>query len=103
MSPYLQAAADWRKRNFAWSNDPLSWIEIIFGLALLLGLGVLWFLGWFGLLPALVEVLSWALFALTGIVFSLWLSGPILLYDLVSLARRTRYFFLRCLYASLLA
>src|SRR5437667_4488312 len=103
MSSHHEATAGWLKRNLGWSNDPLTWTETIFGFGLLLGLWILWALGQLPGFPALIEVVCWALFSLTAIGVAFWMSGPILFYDLVSLARRTRYFFLRCLYALLLA
>src|SRR5690349_5133010 len=105
MSPYLEATASWLKRNLSWSNSRESWEERI-GFAVILAAGV----GLFsirGYLSVSQEVVLWALLvsAMAVLLRRGWLRllGPMLFYDLVRVARRTRYFFFRCLYALLLS
>ena len=105
MSPYLEATAGWLKRKLAWSNSRESWEERI-GFVAILATAVV--LGWFrNRLSLSQEVVLWAaLVVALAVLFRrgwLRLCGPMLFYDLVRVARRRRYFFLRCLYALLLS
>src|SRR5947209_7913391 len=105
MSPYLEATAGWLKRNLAWSNSRESWEERI-GFAVILAAAVALF--WIrSHLSASQEVVLWALLVVAMAVLLrrgwLRLLGPMLFYDLVRVARRSRYFFFRCFYALLLS
>jgi ABC-type transport system involved in multi-copper enzyme maturation permease subunit len=105
MSPYLEATSAWLKRNLAWSNSRESWEERI-GFVAILAAAVA--LAWLrSQLTLSQELVLWALLvvALAVLLRRGWLrlAGPMLPYDLVRVARRTRYFFLRCLYALLLS
>jgi ABC-type transport system involved in multi-copper enzyme maturation permease subunit len=105
MSPYVEATALWLKRNLAWSNSRESWEERI-GFAAILACAVV--LGWIrDRLSLSQEMVLWAalIIALAVLLRRGWLRlcGPMLFYDLVRIARRRRYFFLRCLYVLLLS
>jgi ABC-type transport system involved in multi-copper enzyme maturation permease subunit len=105
MSPHREATAGWLKRSLAWSNSRESWEERI-GFAVILAAAVALF--WIrGHLLISQEVVLWALLvvALAVLLRRGWLRliGPMLFYDLVRVARRPRYFFLRCVYALLLS
>jgi ABC-type transport system involved in multi-copper enzyme maturation permease subunit len=105
MSPHLEATASWLKRNLAWSNSRESWEERI-GFVAILASAVA--LGWVrDRLSLSQEVVLWAaLIVALAVLFRrgwLRLCGPMLFYDLVRVARRRRYFFLRCLYVLLLS
>ncbi|HLJ98218.1 MAG TPA: ABC transporter permease subunit [Gemmataceae bacterium] len=105
MSSYIEATAGWLRRNVAWSNSRESWEERI-GLVPILGgaAALLWFRSRLSL-PQ--ELLLWGLLlvALAVLLRRGWLRllGPMLFYDLVRVARRPRYYLLRCLYAVILA
>lgn len=105
MSPHLQASAAWLKRNLAWSNSRESWEERIGAAVLLAGAAALWWVR--EQLALSQELLLWGLLiiALAILLRRGWLRlcGPMLFYDLVRVGRRSRYFFLRCLYALLLS
>jgi ABC-type transport system involved in multi-copper enzyme maturation permease subunit len=105
MSPYLEATAGWLKRNLAWSNSRESWEERIGFVALAVSaLALAWVRDRLSLSQ---EVVLWAaLVVALAVLFRrgwLRLCGPMLFYDLVRIARRSRYFFLRCLYTLLLS
>jgi ABC-type transport system involved in multi-copper enzyme maturation permease subunit len=105
MAPPLATAADWFKRNLAWSNSRESWIERVWFVAILACAVVV---GWMrARLSMSQEVVLWALLlvALAVLLRRGWLRlfGPMLFYDLVRVARRIRYFVFRCLYVLLLA
>jgi hypothetical protein len=81
-----------------------AWRECGSVLLVLAGAGAL---GWYGrLLPALAQVTLWSILGLTAAIVLrrgwLRLFGPVLFYDMTCLARRGRYFAMRCLYAGLL-
>jgi ABC-type transport system involved in multi-copper enzyme maturation permease subunit len=80
----------------------LSVLDIQVAAALVLGSVATW---WFyGRLSLLVKVGAWALLLAATAVLSrrgwLKLFGPVLFYDLIRSARRSRYVWLRCLYAA---
>jgi ABC-type transport system involved in multi-copper enzyme maturation permease subunit len=95
----------WLRRHLAWSNSRQSWEERV-GLAAILSVGAL--LLWFGThIPLPTQVFAWGLLlAVSALLLRrgwLKLFGPILFYDLVRIARQRRYYWLRALYAVLLA
>src|SRR5262249_17285814 len=105
MSPYQEATAGWLKRNLAWSNSRESWEERIGFVAILASaVGLAWVRDRLSLSQ---EVVLWAaLIVALAVLFRrgwLRLCGPMLFYDLVRVARRSRYFLLRCLYVLLLS
>jgi ABC-type transport system involved in multi-copper enzyme maturation permease subunit len=104
MSTVLHSLIENWRRRLAWSNSGRSWEERLGALALVAAAGCTY---WFGRkLERSQQVVLWGLL-LVGLVIVLrrgWvkLFGPVLFYDLIRLARRGRYAFLRCVYALLL-
>src|SRR5438046_5994038 len=100
MAPHVDATAAWLKRNLAWSNSRESWQERIGFVAFLSAAAVL--CGIHSRLELSQEVVLWGLLivALAVLLRRGWLrlAGPMLPYDLIRIARRTRYFFFRYLY-----
>jgi ABC-type transport system involved in multi-copper enzyme maturation permease subunit len=100
-----EAVRGWFRQRFTWSNTPQSWVER--GLAVLLLLAAA-ALAWLHprLTVAQASVL-WGVWlaAAAAVLHQGWLRlfGPMLFYDLVRIARQRRYFWLRGLYALLLA
>jgi len=104
MSVLVETCAGWLRRNLAWSNSRQSWQERI-GFVVLLGMaGGLWWLH--ARLSLVQQVLLWAVLvlALAILLRRGWvkLFGPVLFYDMVRTARRSRYFAIRLGYALLL-
>jgi ABC-type transport system involved in multi-copper enzyme maturation permease subunit len=104
MPPDNTDALTWVRRNFAWSNSRQSWLErlgiVVLGVAAL----VIWQFG--NNLPLDRQVVWWGLW-LVGFAFTMrrgWLKlfGPVLFYDLVRIARRSRYVLMRLFYAGFL-
>jgi ABC-type transport system involved in multi-copper enzyme maturation permease subunit len=99
-----QAISSWFRRTFRWSNSRQSWEERVGALILLAGAGGAFWLG--GRLSALQQVLLWTVILLTSAVLLrrgwLKLFGPVLFYDMVRSARRSRHVWIRCVYAGLL-
>ena len=100
----VQSAVSWLRQSFAWSNSWPSWQERLVLAAFLLtavGLGFLsvWADLW-------VSAVLWAVYAVAVAFCSrqgwLQLFGPVLFYDMVRTARRSRFVFMRMLYAILL-
>jgi ABC-type transport system involved in multi-copper enzyme maturation permease subunit len=94
----------WLRQTVGWSNSRQSWEERIGVAILLLGMAGLW---WYGsALSPVQQVLLWGFFALAAAILLrrgwLKLFGPVLFYDMVTSARRARYFIMRCSYAGLL-
>ena len=82
----------------------INWkARLSFG-AVAVGAAALWWLG--GELPMATQAFLWigllAVFAILSVQFQLRLFGPVLFYDLVRTARRSRYILLRFLYALVL-
>jgi ABC-type transport system involved in multi-copper enzyme maturation permease subunit len=104
MASVVQSSAAWLRRNVAWSNSRQSWQERLGALALLAGAATAWWFG--GRLSLAQHVVVWGLLllALVALMRRGWLKlfGPVLFYDLVTIARRRRYVLLRLLYAILL-
>src|SRR6516162_3826255 len=100
----VQASMTWLRQTVGWSNSRQSWEERIGVLILLAGIFGLW---WYGSrLTAVQQVLLWGFFILAAAILLrrgwLKLFGPVLFYDMVTSARRARYFALRGSYAGLL-
>lgn len=100
MSSIVQACLGWFRRNLSWSNSPESWRERI-GLALVVALAVL-AVYFSPRLTLAQQVILWGL-VLTALAVVLrrgWfrLFGPVLFYDLVRVARSSRYFLIRSIY-----
>ena len=101
MSAFVRASLGTLRRTFAWSNSRESWRERGGVACLLTGVfGVCWIRS---RLSASQEVFLWASLGVAAAVLLrrgwLRLFGPMLFYDLLRIARRTRYFLLRGLYA----
>src|SRR5208337_1216097 len=97
----VQACASWLRHNFAWSNSRESWIERGAAVGLVLaGLAIWWFAS---RVPPALTLTSCGLLALGAALLLrrgwLKLFGPVLFYDMIRAARRSRYFLLRFLYA----
>src|SRR5262245_55428146 len=112
-----RTSVTWLRHTLAWSTSRESWHERIVGLALLLAALALGYLTWtgggvlrlenrtiripFGLLLAL-----WAAWLIVAFLLlsrgSIKLLGPVLFYDMVRSARRSRYFILRGTYCLIL-
>jgi ABC-type Na+ efflux pump permease subunit len=94
-----------RVRQFlSWSAIKDAWVEAAAGLALLLGVGAAW---WFDDRLVLAQrIFVWSLLLVTLAVLSrrgwLKLFGPVLFYDMVRVARRSRYISFRCIYVAAL-
>jgi ABC-type transport system involved in multi-copper enzyme maturation permease subunit len=104
MSRFVPVLAAWMRHNFTWSNTTRAWQERIgFLFVVLAVLTGIFFLGDLG--PA-GHVIFWGLIlALIAVLLRrrwLRLFGPVLFYDLLTLARRRRYFVVRCGYAAFL-
>jgi ABC-type transport system involved in multi-copper enzyme maturation permease subunit len=105
MSELENIARGWLRRNLTWSNTRQAWEERI-GLTLILAVGAA--LVWsYGRMQLSLYVLAWGVLIATATLLLrrgwLRLFGPILFYDLVCIARRPRYFWMRTLYSCLLA
>ncbi len=91
----------WFRRHLSWSNSRQSWQERGAGLALLVAAGgILWY---GSRLDLSYQVLLWGLWGAAWAVVLrrglVKLFGPVLFYDLLRIARRSRYAFLRGAYA----
>src|SRR6516162_2316452 len=100
----VKSGMSWLGQSVAWSNSWPSWHErltLTLFLSMAVGLGLLsvWMQLW-------QSVVLWAVFFLAVTVCSrqgwLQLFGPVLFYDMVRTARRSRYVIMRLLYVSLL-
>jgi ABC-type transport system involved in multi-copper enzyme maturation permease subunit len=105
MATVAETWGAWLRRNLAWSNTPQAWEERAGLLLLTVGAGTL--LLWQEALTLPQQVLLWgallASLAFLGRRGWLKLFGPVLIYDLICIARRRRYLLVRCLYALALA
>jgi ABC-type transport system involved in multi-copper enzyme maturation permease subunit len=94
----------WFRITFSWSNSWQSWKER-FGIAvgLLFAFSLFWFRARLGLAQ---QVMLWSLLivAVAAMMRRGWLKlfGPVLFYDMVRVARRSRYIIFRALYVSAL-
>jgi ABC-type transport system involved in multi-copper enzyme maturation permease subunit len=108
-----KTGTSWLRHNLAWSNSWPSWQERLILLLFLAGAGALAWLT-FSVVQAQgpqigalsVLGLLWGAYFIAVVIGS-WLGwlklfGPVLFYDMVRTARRSRYVFIRLLYASLL-
>jgi ABC-type transport system involved in multi-copper enzyme maturation permease subunit len=104
MAAMLEACLGWFHRHLRWSNSRRSWQERLAVLILIAGAGAL--IGFRHTLQPLAQVILWAALgvACAGLLRRGWLKlfGPVLFYDLLCTARRSRYLLLRWLYALLL-
>ncbi len=108
-----KSSISWLKQTFAWSNSWPSWQERLVLLAFFAIAGALGYVSvrvvqtqgpQMGVIGVLGVV--WAAF-FVAVVVSSWLGwlklfGPVLFYDMVRTARRSRYVLMRLLYANLL-
>jgi ABC-type transport system involved in multi-copper enzyme maturation permease subunit len=105
MANIVNIARGWLRRSLAWSNSRQSWHERIALASLVAGAAFL--VGFHEWMPLLPELVAWTLLSFLAALLLrrgwLKLFGPILFYDLVSIARRRRYFWLRISYIGLLA
>src|SRR5262245_6422096 len=92
----MSALVAWLRRTFPWSNSRQSWLDRAAILGLVAGALALALAG--RDLPPAAQVLGWGLL-LAGAAFTSRLFGPVLFYDLVRIARRSRYYVIRALYA----
>jgi len=100
----VKSSWSWLRRTVGWSNSRRSWEERIGILFLVAAVVGVW---WFGRnLSGLQQVILAGVLALTAAILLrrgwLKLFGPVLFYDMIRIARRGRYFGLRCLYAGVL-
>ena len=99
-----RSVAAWFRQSFAFSNDRASWQERLIGIAFFL-LAVLF--AWLSLdLDLWKTAVLWAAYVLGLAICSrqgwIKLFGPVLFYDMVRTARRSRYVLMRMVYAGLL-
>jgi ABC-type transport system involved in multi-copper enzyme maturation permease subunit len=100
----MSPLAAWLRRHLAWSGRRRSWQERLAAAAALAAGGALLVLAR-GRPPAQQAVLAGLfLAALAAVARRGWLKlfGPVLFYDLVRIARRSRYYLVRVLYALVL-
>src|SRR5262245_53252595 len=100
----LQASWSWLRRNLAWSNSRQSWEERLGALILLGGVFSLW---WFAdrLDPIQLVFFIVLLLGVAALLLRrgwLQLFGPVLFYDMVRTARRSRFVWVRFAYGCLL-
>jgi ABC-type transport system involved in multi-copper enzyme maturation permease subunit len=100
----VKSSWSWLRQTVGWSNSRQSWEERIGLLLLACAVGGVW---WFGRsLSAVQQLILVGVLLLAGAILLrrgwLKLFGPVLFYDMIRIARRGRYFGLRCLYAGLL-
>jgi len=104
MSSFVNNCASWFQRNVGWSNSWQSWQERVAFFCWLTG--VIAVLCFRADLSAELEVVLWTVLVLVLAIFSrrglIKLFGPVLFYDLVRTARRSRYFFIRTAYGVLM-
>ncbi len=108
MSSIVNSHFDWLRRYLPWPRSLGEWLELVILVCLLA-----WAVGLCGLNIALSWILSlgmWLVVAMTSwvplllvaalleFVGLIKLFGPVLRYDLVRTARRSRYFFIRTVY-----
>ncbi len=99
------ATAAWLRRHVGWSNSRRAWQERISFVLLAGGAAALWAFHK-DLSGILVTILTLALILATAVLLRrgwLKLFGPVLFYDLVTTARRTRYMLLRWGYVLLMS
>jgi ABC-type transport system involved in multi-copper enzyme maturation permease subunit len=100
----VQISVAWVKQRLGWSNSAESWIERAVGAAIVLSAVALWYAG--SRLNLWQNVFLWAFLGITGAMLLrrgwLKLFGPVLFYDMLCTARRSRFFVVRCLYSMLL-
>ncbi len=94
----------WWQRTFAWSNSATSWSErqviaSFLVVAIALGVGSIWLPFWLSAILWVGFVGAVAFFTRTG---QLKLFGPVLFYDMICTARRSRFVFIRLIYAGIL-
>jgi ABC-type transport system involved in multi-copper enzyme maturation permease subunit len=92
----MPALVAWLRRTFPWSNSRRAWLDRLAVAGVLGGAAALYALR-SRLAPA-QQALLWGLLLLAA-AFAGRLFGPVLYYDLVRTARRTRYYVIRVLYA----
>ncbi len=104
MASGVLSVVNWFQRTVPWSNTPRAWLErgVLFGVVLAATVLILYSY----LLPPWLTVVAWgALLVLFGFLLRqgwLFVFGPVLVYDLVRSARRTRTYVVRLLYLLIL-
>src|SRR5580704_12040749 len=100
----LRLCLTWLRRTFALSNSAQAWQERCAFAGALVAALALWLFA--GRLPGPVQLTLWFTWLLTtALLFrGSWLKlfGPVLWYDMVRAARRSRFFWLRLIYAGIL-
>lgn len=100
MSSVVQACLDWLRQTLRFSNSREAWLERLGFLAVLGMAFIAWYWGRKQKLSYQVLVWSLVLISLAFVMRRGWfkLFGPVLFYDLVRVARRSRYFIIRGVY-----
>src|ERR1700722_13728855 len=99
-----KSVAAWFRQSFAFANDRSSWQERGIGIAFLLLAG---FFAWLSFhIDLWKSAVLWGAYVLGLAICSrqgwIKLFGPVLFYDMVRTARRSRYVIMRMFYAVLL-
>ena len=100
----VKSGVTWVRQAVAWSNSWPSWQErLVLALFLLIAVGLGFLTAWIDLWKAAIV---WGVYFIAVAVCSrqgwLKLFGPVLFYDMVRTARRSRYVIMRLLYSLLL-
>lgn len=100
----FKSGISWFRKSIAWSNSGPSWQErLVLALFLAIAAGLGFLSAWMNFWPAL---LGWGIYIAAVAVCSrqgwLKLFGPVLFYDMIRTARRSRFVIMRLLYAGLL-
>src|ERR1700704_6605150 len=100
----VKSGLTWFRHTFSWSNTQASWRERLIGLAFLV---IAALLIWYSVYrPVWESAIAWGVYFIALAVCSrqgwMRLFGPVLFYDMLVTARRSRYVIMRLLYALLL-
>lgn len=100
----VRGSLTWLRQTFGWLDDPRSWAELVFLIVLLQAAAGLLIFGraW----PVWLQVVLWGMLIALPLALEkigwLKLFGPVLFYDMVRTARRSRYVIMRTLILGLL-